>query len=187
MRFTTLTITLLLCACSLLLPSAQGTKAYTPAQAGAAAVTPCDANAYVIDQDPAGMSVRSGPGKTFEVVGNLPTEVNGGVVVHITGSSGEWVRIDEAVEVGGDEDVVRFKGVGWVYGPLLGVDGVGWAETKLYAQASAKGKVLARIPAGGEGATVRGCKGKWVQVQFKQTKGWAAPGTLCSNPLTTCS
>ena len=170
------------------LPAADHAAARRAVQA--TAVTPCDAEAIVIDPDPKGMNVRSGPGGTFKVIGNLPNADVNGIGVHITGSQGDWVRIDRADEQGGDpEDRTFFKGLGWVYGPLLAVDGVGWIAggTKLYQEPSAKSRVVARMTAGGEGATVRGCKGKWLYLEHKKQRGWAAPGTTCSNALTNCS
>lgn len=164
--------------------------AATAGAQGAAGVVPCDAEAYVNDPDPRGMNVRSGPGNTQRVVGNLPNQNVEGIVVHIDGSKGDWVRISRATEVGGEQERVLFKGEGWVYGPLLGVNGVGGLEggTPLYRQPAKRGRVLTRIPADGEGPTfIRGCRGRWVYVEHRKVKGWAAPGTLCSNPLTTCS
>ena len=87
-------------------------SAQTRTGTNAAAVVPCDIAAYVVDKDPAGLNVRSGPGSTFNVVGNLPNrKVDGGIGVHITGSSGDWFRIDEAFEEGGEEERVFFKGL----------------------------------------------------------------------------
>jgi SH3-like domain-containing protein len=135
------------------------------------------------------MNVRSGPGSSYKVVGNLPNQDVDGIVVHITGSSGDWVRIDRADQQGGDEERKLFGGEGWVHGPLLGVDGVGWESggTRLYREPSRKSRVLARMQAGGEGGTVRGCRGKWMYVEHKKVRGWAAPGTICSNSLTNCN
>jgi hypothetical protein len=158
---------------------------------GAAGVVPCNVEAYVNDPDPRGTNVRSGPGSAFRVVGNLPSQNVEGVVVNISGSKGDWLRIVRAVEVGGaEEERTLFAGEGWVYGPLLGVNGVGWLEggTPLYREPAKRGRVLTRVPADGEGPTViRGCRGRWVYVEHRKVRGWAAPGTLCSNPLTTCS
>lgn len=156
---------------------------------GGGAVTRCDVRAYVIDRDPKGMNVRSGPGSEHKVIGNLPNQSVNGIGVHITGSQGDWVRIDLAVEEGGEEERTFFEGEGWLYGPLLGVDGVGGIEggTKLYREPTERSRVLGRLVAGGEGATVRGCRGKWMYVEHRKARGWAAPGTLCSNSLTTCS
>jgi uncharacterized protein YraI len=178
---------IVLCGSLLLLPA--GERAATGTQAGAG-VVPCNVEAYVNDPDPRGLNVRSGPGNTYGVVGNLPNQNVEGVVVHVNGSKGEWLRIDRATEVGGDEDRVLFAGEGWVYGPLLGVDGVGWLEggTPLYREPEKRGRVVTKIPADGEGpTTIRGCRGGWVYVEHRKLKGWAAPGTLCSNPLTNCS
>jgi SH3-like domain-containing protein len=180
---------LLLFALLTFAPSARPSEARSQARAAGAAVTPCDVNAYVLDQDPKGLNVRSGPSSSFKVVGLLPHEGVEGVGVHITASSGEWVRIDRADEQGGDTDRTLFNGAGWVYGPLLGTDGVGWIQggTPIYKEPSKKSRVVARMLAGAEGATVRGCRGKWMLIEHKNVRGWAEGSTLCDNSLTTCS
>lgn len=187
-RLKRLAAVLSVCACAAAFPGG-GASAYRRPQATANAVTPCDAEAVVNDPDPRGMNVRSGPGSTFKVIGNLPNADVNGIGVHITGAQGDWVRIDRADEQGGDPaDRTFFKGVGWVYGPLLFVDGVGGLEggTKLYQEPSTKSRVVARMPAD-SGAAVRGCRGKWLYLEYKKQRGWAAPGTTCSSALTTCS
>jgi SH3-like domain-containing protein len=180
---------LILCAALILSPPSRTPAARAQGKTAAAPVTPCDLSAYVIDHDPNGLNVRSGPGSTFKVVGNLPNQGVEGIGVHITGGSGEWVRIDRATEQGGDEDRALFSGEGWVYGPLLGTDGVGWIEggTPVYKEPSRKSRVVAHMSAGAEGAVVRGCKGKWMYLEHKKLKGWAQGDTLCDNSLTTCS
>ena len=184
MRFALFIVILILCVCVGVLGSAGEAAAYR--QGGAGAAVPCDISAYVTDRDPAGLNVRSGPGGAQQVIGNLPDQqVEGGIVVHITGSSGDWFRIDEAFEEGGEEERVHFKGVGWVYGPLLGADGVG-GGTAVYQEMSRQSRVAARVP-GDSGLNLRGCRGRWTYVEYKKVKGWAAPDTLCTNPLTTCS
>ena len=145
----------------------------------------CDVDAYVIDPDPKGMNVRSGPGNTFKIIGNLPKQDVEAISVHITGSKGDWVRIDLAVEEGGEQERTFFKGEGWLYGPLLAVDGIG-NGTKLYQRAALKSRVVGKMPGGSEGAIVRGCQGKWMYVEYNKLRAWAAPNTLCTNPLTTC-
>lgn len=190
MRFVTLLIALSLCVGLALFSSSGAAPAYPQGRPGSKATTTrCDVKAYVIDRDPEGMNVRSGPGSTYRVIGNLPNQGVEGIGVHIIGSQGDWVRIDLAVEQGGEPERTFFKGEGWVYGPLLEVDGVGGIEggTKLYQAPTERSRVLGRMVAGGEGATVRGCQGKWMYVEHKKVRGWAAPGTLCSNSLTTCS
>ena len=130
-------------------PGAQGKAG------GGGAVAPCDVEAYVNDPDPSGMNVRSGPGNTHRVVGNLPNQDVNGIVVHINGSKGDWVRINLATEWGGERDRTLFKGEGWVYGPLLGVNGVGWLEggTPLYKEHGAKRLVVTKVPPDDEGPT----------------------------------
>ncbi len=169
-----------------LLEPSRSASVYGQAKTDITAIVPCDVSAYVIDQDPKGLNVRSGPGGTFAVIGNLPNK-DTGVGVHITGSNGEWVQIDLGFEQGTEKEQTLFKGVGWVYGPLLGLTGTAQSGggTALYQQAELKGRVIKRVP-GGEDVTVHGCRAGWLFVEYKKTKGWAAPRTLCSNSLTTC-
>ena len=178
MRYLVFFIALIFCL------SAVGFRATGDDQTGAEAITSCDVAAYVIDQDPNGLNVRSGPGKTYKTIGNLPNQQVDGIAVHITGFQCDWARIDKAVEEGGDQERTFFEGDGWVYAPLLGVGGM---QTKLFEQQSAKSRVVIIIPAGDDTVIVRGCRGKWMYVEHKKMKGWAAPGTLCANSLTTCS
>ena len=187
MRFALFVATLVLCLG--VLGTAGDAAAYRQVGpgTGAVAVVPCDIAAYVVDRDPDGLNVRSGPGSTHQVIGNLPNQkVEGGIVVHITGSSGDWFRFDEAIEEGGEEERVFFKGAGWVYGPLLGADGVG-GGTAVYQEMSAKSRVVTRVPGDSGALKLRGCRGRWTYVEYKRVKGWAAPDTLCTNSLTTCS
>ena len=188
MRFALLVTILLVSVLVGLAGADVDTPPYEQDPLGGYTLVPCDVAAYVIDQDPNGLNVRSGPGKSFTVIGNLPYRQDTGVVVHITGSNGEWVRIVLGYEEGTEDEKVLFKGVGWVYGPLLGLTGIAHPEggTRLYREASHKSGVVKRVP-GGEGVNVWGCRGKWLNVEYKKVKGWAAPETLCDNSLTTCA
>ena len=186
MRFALLLTILLI---SILVGLAIETSAKQQVPQGGYVMVPCDVSAYVIDHDPNGLNVRSGPGKSYAVIGNLPYTYETGVGVHITGSSGDWVQIDLGFEEGTEEEKTLFKGVGWVYAPLLGLSGIAHypdGVTLLYRETSPRSRVVKRIP-GGDDVNVRGCRGKWFYVEYKNVKGWAAPKTLCSNPLTTCA
>src|SRR5215207_1790376 len=187
MRFAFFVATLVLCVCVGGFGAPGKAAAGRPAGPSVDSVVPCDISAYVVDRDANGLNVRSGPGSSHKVIGNLPNQkVEGGIVVHISGSSGDWFRIDEAFEEGGEEERVFFKGAGWVYGPLLGADGVG-GGTDIYQEMSAKSRVVVRVPGDSGGLKLRGCRGRWTYVEYKKVKGWAAPDTLCTNPLTTCA
>jgi SH3-like domain-containing protein len=165
------------------------TSAYREDKTGRVTIVPCDVRAYVIDREPGGLNVRSGPVKTSKVIGNLPNSKVEGIGVHITGASGEWVRIDKAVEEGGDTERTFFQGEGWVYAALLGVEGMAITEggTNLYQDTTTKSRVIIRVPGGDDSVKVRGCNGQWLYVEYKKKKGWAAPDTLCANSLTTCA
>ena len=173
----------------MLTPAVDTTIAYTRSQKGAGAIVPCDVEAYVVDKDPHGLNVRSGPNKNHKIIGNLPDQEAEGIVVHITGSSGEWVRIDHAVEAGGEPNRDFFKGAGWVYARLLGAEGMAISNggTNLYKEPTEKSRILSKVPGGDDAIIIRGCRGQWMYIEYKKVWGWAAPHTLCANPLTTCA
>lgn len=162
-----------------------GAKAAT-----AAAETPCDLWAYVLDPDPQGLNVRSGPGKQFAAVAKLP-HVEYNLEVHVTGASGQWLRVSEASEQDSGKNV--FKGSGWVYGPALGTDTKDYGgmdpnepRVKLYKDASERSGVVLRLPNETEVA-LTGCKWHWARVRHKSVEGWLAPDSQCHSTLTTCS
>lgn len=200
MRAATCFIILILLMCAVCIPNTNGVpRLHVETVPGA--TVPCDARAYMIDHDTGGTNVRSGPGKTFKIIGNLPTKDVEGIGVHLTGSNGEWVRIDRALEEGGDQERTFFPAAadkakpsgaplqGWIHTTLLGVTGMAVTKggTNLY-QGPAKGsRVVIRIPGGDDSVVVRGCRGGWMYIEYKKLKGWAAPDTLCANSLTTCN
>jgi uncharacterized protein YraI len=187
MRWFMLVTVMLLCAVGGITLTVLPNSTEKQVRLTATPIVKCDVDAYVIDQDPQGLNVRSGPGKDHAVVSNLPRKEDTGVAVHITGASGNWVRIDLAFEEGTDDEANLFKGVGWVYGPLLGLSGIALQKggTPLYRDSSTKTQLVVRVP-GGEDVSVKGCRGKWLLVEYKNVTGWAAPQTLCANSLTTC-
>ena len=155
-----------------------------------AAETPCDIWAYLLDADPQGVNVRSGPGKQFDVTGKLP-QVEYNLVVHVTGATGQWLRVSEAEMQESGESV--FKGAGWVYGPGLATQTKNYAgldpeepRVKLYKTASKSSAVVLRLPNETEVA-LTGCKGTWARVRHKNVEGWLDRDSQCHSTLTTCS
>jgi uncharacterized protein YraI len=168
-----------------------------PAQAAGPApqVVACDATVFVSDDDPAGLNVRAGPGTGAAVIARLREAT----WVHVSGSDGAWMRIDRAIIDDGEgaEGRVEFSGEGWVYGPLLGVEGAGGDDgegTSVRAGPSADaGKVGLIQPDDGE-ATVQGCRGQWLQLEHRSyanpgtvVRGWSRHDETCVNPNTVCN
>ncbi|MEW6125604.1 MAG: SH3 domain-containing protein [Acidobacteriota bacterium] len=145
----------------------------------------CDIDAYMIEDDPNGLNVRSGPGKDYPVIAVLPKKEEPNLI-HISGASGAWVRIAMAETLEGEP---LFNGTGYVFASKLATsirpDGAGGYQARIFQQANLKSKVVTRIPAESE-VLIIGCAGKWAQVQSKSIKGWLSPNGQCPNPVTTC-
>src|SRR5215831_6447208 len=134
------------------------------------ATNQCDVRAYVLNGGSGGVNVRAGAGPTFKIAGNLPTQKVEGIAVHITGASGQWIRIDRAIEEGGATDRVLFSGSGWISSKLLGISGtaIDNGATNLYQTKSKQSAVVIRVPAGDDSIKVRGCNGRWMFVEYQQ-------------------
>lgn len=145
---------------------------------------PCNADAYSIDPDESGTNIRRHPSAQSPVLRKINTQGHG-FDVHITGYASGWFQINKASDPT-EEDKTLFKGNGWIHASLLGADGMG-SGTRLFSAPSltAKKTGLVRV---NEGATLKSCSGKWLEVKNSTNGkiGWAAPGTLCINSLTTC-
>jgi len=185
MKTTSCAALFILCSSLALLPVG-AVFALPGGQADKIRIVRCDVRAYVLDGGSGGINVRSGPGKTYKAIRNLPIQKVEGIEVHITAASGEWVRIDKAVEEGGDPRVL-FQGKGWVYARFLGAGGKSITNgvTNLYKETSLRSSIISSVSADDD-VSVRGCHGRWMFVEHKKKTGWAAPGTLCANSLTTC-
>jgi SH3-like domain-containing protein len=160
------------------------------AQRVEAARTRCDFHAYVVDADPAGLNVRSGPGKQFAVIGNLPPHEYS-VEVRVTGATGQWLRIEGGEKQ--DTGEVVFRGAGWVFGPMLATQTKNYSgldpeepRVKVFKQPSLRAAVVTRLPNETE-VNLIGCKGRWAQVRHKNLEGWLDPDSQCYSTLTTCS
>lgn len=152
--------------------------------------TPCSIGGYVIDTDPAGLNVRSGPGTGYEVIGKLPTGTDG-VIVEIIGVRGNWFFIHNASGIDFD---VNFKGRGWVYASLLGTQVRGNAEAdtaenymkvKLFSSPGERSS-LAGVVHAESSVTLLSCQGRWAKIRLNNVIGWLAPDNQCPNPVTTC-
>src|SRR5881227_709695 len=82
----------------------------------AQSVTRCKVAANLLDQDPKGANVRSGPGKSFSIIGNLPLDKTD--TVKIVASSDGWVKIQTADDEDGN---VFFRTEGWAFASLFGL------------------------------------------------------------------
>jgi SH3-like domain-containing protein len=151
-------------------------------------LVPCDCTAYVIDTDPKGLNVRSGPGTDYPIAATIPTHSS--VEVWITGSVGSWMSIERAYIFADDgsmtEDVDK-KVAGFVFGPLLAVQTLpeGLKPIPLFAEPDAASGVITKIPMDTE-VTLTGCRGAWVKVKYGNIEGWLGPESHCGNPVTTC-
>lgn len=178
---------LLVCLGMLLLPASAGAGRGTQLVGTPDEV--CGLQAYVVDPDPQGLNVRSGPGKQFPAVGKIPRGEDA-VGVTVVGSAGQWLQVQDAQTQG--EGEILFKGPGWVYGPLLatetrseGYDGPK-PVVKVYRQPSARSAVVGKLPPGLE-VKIIGCKARWARIQSKGLTGWIDGESQCANTLTNCS
>jgi SH3-like domain-containing protein len=163
---------------------------FVQAVALAQATVRCELWANVFDTDTKGTNIRSGAGKAFSVIGNLPYERTDSVFV--VASQGSWVKISKSLEENGD-DPFEVKRDGWVFASLLGMsfswnpyDKLKKGSYALYAEANRKSAVLARLPAE-SGGTLVGCDGKWAKIKYGDKTGWIPPEAQCTNTRTTCS
>jgi SH3-like domain-containing protein len=160
-------------------------EAANPAPVATTPAQSCSASAFIVDTDPAGLNVRSGPGSDFAAQDTLSTSEP--IKVSIVGATGAWFLINEAWSV----EQQALPQPGWVYAPLLGVSTTSLnindpeAPTTLYAEPDGSAAVVAAIPKYSE-VTLLGCSGNWLQVQAPDATGWLAVGEQCSNPVSTC-
>lgn len=152
----------------------------------AAAPITCDVNAYVIDPDPKGLNVRSGPGRTHMIVGTLPHSEDG-VTVHIVGAQGDWVLIENPENLDDTDNQELPKLKGWVYAPMLGTSTrqTRSGKVNLYESPNRKSRIVGKAPFEAE-VSLQSCRGTWAQVKYKQTMGWLDQESQCGSPVTTC-
>lgn len=142
-------------------------------------VPACDMWVYVVDPDPKGVNLRSGPGIRNKVVAVIPKDKDGSLV-HLTGTLNGWMRVAQAESV---EGKVVFKGTAWGHGSRFAIATRG--PGRLRAKPNMKARIVASTPMEYE-AIVAGCAGKWLYVKSARGTGWLAPDNYCGSPTTTC-
>lgn len=150
----------------------------------------CNVSAYITDQDPKGLNVRSKPDSKSKAVGTIPFNSDG-TVVDIIGAKGSWVKIENAYTA--DESSV-FSKTGWVYAPLLAVsvsrrDGKN-QPVSAYKTPYLNAEIAASLPLFKE-YKVAGCHDGFVKITIPQSKGnilgWLDMENTCDSPWTSCS
>ncbi|WP_017651559.1 SH3 domain-containing protein [Fortiea contorta] len=136
----------------------------------------CDILAYVTDQDPQGVNVRSGASSKNKIIGTIPVNET----VNAIASADTWVKVTNAS--GG------FQGTGWVSSSMLGIASRGYDTNgvNLYSNPNQKSRKVGQIPPI-VNVKLLSCKGDWAQVEYKGIKGWLAREDQCGAALTTCS
>lgn len=174
--------------------------------AGVAASAPpseaarCDLAAWVMEDAPADLAVRAGPGPDYPSLATVPGPYSDGEEtyfpeVKITGSRDGWFQVAEIVTglYGGQTaaPVTAFTGEGWLPGDVLRL----WVESgQLWSGPSAGAPIAVSFDDAGSGAgyfevdALRACEGVWVEVEGtysgERLRGWTSD--TCANQVTTC-
>ena len=153
---------------------------------GAAQTVACDLKLDVVDQDPAGLNVRSSPGGPIVAALRAKDEW---VEVHVTGQSGGWAHIDGATlytedNAGGSP---LDQGRGWVAFSMLGFNEFD-EHVRIFAAPSEGSRVLLKLhtPDGTKQpkVDVLGCSGDYLHIRVRGVVGWTRD--YCDNQFTTC-
>lgn len=155
----------------------------------------CDGLAYIIDPDPKGLNVRSGPGNDYPIIAVIPkrprgSEIDGydNIIVTLTAANDQWLLITHAeVDTGeiGDGETI-FDGKGWVYAPLLGMS-TRLREANVYAEPSRQASVVGKIPAKSQQIKLLDCANDWVKVEYPgKLIGWLDPADKCTTVVGDC-
>lgn len=161
-----------------------------PSSAQDEPLAPCNIAAYSIDKDPKGLNVRTGPGIKNKIVARLTRVDDGGYAIlpemEIVGSQGPWLRITRAVQ--GLDGKLLFSGFGWVHSSLVATTTRGYerGHVMLRRARNPSSSAVAKVPRETE-VSLRGCKGSWALVEYKDKRGWLAPEDQCGTAATTCN
>ena len=140
----------------------------------------CQTKAYVIDTDPQGLNVRQQPNSQGQIIGTLPLYTEVDVFEH----QGNWLLVSP---IAPELQEVDFKGEGWVYASLLGLNTRGYNSdgVPLYVEPNKTSEVTGHAKSSSS-VTMIGCSGEWVLVKQKNLQGWLDPEEQCAAALTTC-
>ena len=154
----------------------------------------CDLELNVVDPDPLGPNVRSGPStRTGKVIARLAPQGEW-TYVHVVGQAGAWLLVDRATvvddaEPDGEREV--FRGGGWMHSSTLGFSELMTGEGTLLRDApSADARVVRTVSMHDDASEgpirVLGCRGKFIHVDLGGGEhAWT--DTWCNNERTTCS
>jgi hypothetical protein len=152
----------------------------------------CDLHLDVVDPDPHGVNVRSGPGTPPGKVIAVLAPVGEWIDVHVVGQSGDWLLIDRADAIDDDApDGQReiFHGGGWLHASTLGISELWVGEgSDLRAAPDAHAPLVKRYATyEQEPAKTRvlGCRADWLELDADGVRGFTR--TFCTNQRTTCS
>ena len=109
---------------STLIAIATCTALARPAVGQTPPIVPCSGRVYTNDPDPKGTNIRNAPGTKGAV---LKTLTDDDTQLEITGSSGDWLRIKQALRADG---TLSFAGEGWVFAPLMAIRARGAATLR---------------------------------------------------------
>ncbi|MDJ0595625.1 MAG: SH3 domain-containing protein [Pleurocapsa sp. MO_226.B13] len=145
-----------------------------------AAAQECQTKAYVVDTDPQGLNVRTKPDSQSEIRGTLPLHTE----VDVFQYQGNWLLVSP---IDPELQEVDFKGEGWVYASLLGLNTRGYNSdgVPLYAEPNKTSEVTGHAKSSSS-VTMVSCSGEWVLVKQKNLQGWLEPEEQCAAALTTC-
>jgi len=155
----------------------------------AAADSMCSASAFIVDRDPNGLNVRSGPNGKSKRIGKIPFDKDGTMVTFIA-AEGKWLKIKEVWNM---EEKTVFSKTGWVYAPLLAITISKQDPDSDFANAyempSTNNKVVARLPVFKE-FRLEGCFESWLKVTIPGKKGsvsgWVEDKDQCDLAQTNC-
>ena len=182
------------CSLSLLVVALAAVSPSSSARIGSSRVDhSCDLELNVVDPDPLGPNVRSGPStKTGKVIARLAPQGEW-TYVHVVGQSGAWFLVDRATVVDdaapdGEREV--FRGGGWMHSSTLGFSELMTGEGTRLRDAPDPGATVVRtvsmLDDHAEGRIrVLGCRGRFIQVDLGDIAPWT--DTWCNNERTTCS